>query len=135
MTNTHRDSLEALGCDQLVHTDGVQVAILTAIREDYEAIEQRKRDRFERIMEMWCEGRRLTEEMFNANEGRSSGNLLLQAFKAFKVRLYGFVRPVAGRKTFIIVAIDPAKKQDRADPRVLSRAWKRSDDIGKGNVK
>ena len=105
---------------------------MKSLEAEFSAVEEKKKARFARIMELWCDDSRLTPEMFNANEGRSNGNILLQAFKAFKVRLYGFARQVAGLKTFIIVDIDPAKKQDRADPRILKRAKRRADDLGKG---
>jgi hypothetical protein len=68
--------------------------------------------------------------MFNANEGRTPRHeVLLQAFKTFKVRLYGFSSAVGGRRTFVIVDADPAKKQDRADPKILKRAKRRVDDL------
>jgi hypothetical protein len=82
-------------------------------------------------MGRWCEDpRMLTPEMFNGNEGRSPRhNVLLQALKIRKVRLYGFSRSIGRRRTFIIVDADPAKKQDKADQNVLKRARGRVDDI------
>lgn len=43
-------------------------------------------------------------------------------FKAHQPRYYGFTRVVEGKETFFVTAIDPAKKQDDANPEVLARA-------------
>lgn len=81
-------------------------------------------------MKLWCEGRPLTPQMFNGSEGRTlRRKIMLKAFKAFKVRLYGFDGDVGGTRTFVIVDADPAKKQDKADPKILKRAKKRIDDL------
>lgn len=136
MDDTTDESLESLECDALVEAGGAQVAIRRGMRGDFDALDDKKQGRFRRIMELWCVNQKLTPEMFNANEGRSpQGNLLLQAFKAFKVRLYGFARPVQGIRTFIVIDADPAKKQDRADPGILKRAKGRADEIGRGKSK
>ena len=127
------DEFSKLGCERVVETAKGQVAIITQIRGDYDEIEDRKRFRLTRIMELWCDGRPLTEEMFNPNEGRApQSNVMLQAFKGFKVRLYGFVRQIAKKKTFIIVDMDSAKKQNKADKGILKRAKARVDEMGKG---
>ena len=132
MNDDADESLDSLECDLLAEAKGSQVAIWRKSREEFDALDEKKQGRFQRIMELWCANQRLTPEMFNANEGRSpQDNLLLQAFKAFKVRLYGFVRPVQGARTFIIIDADPAKKQDRADPGILKRAKGRADEMGK----
>lgn len=84
-------------------------------------------------MRLWCEGRPLTPKMFNGNEGRTSRhNLMLMAFKTFKTRFYGFSASVGGKRTFVIVDTDPAKKQDKADPTILKRAKRRIDDLVDG---
>lgn len=126
------ESLDSLECDLLAEAGGSRVVILRAVWKEFDALDDKNQGRFRRIMELWCVNERLTPEMFNANEGRSpKDNLLLQAFKAFKVRLYGFVRTVQGTRTFIVIDVDPAKKQDRADPGILKRAKGRADEVGK----
>lgn len=131
--NAHDDeTLDKLDCESLVRTAKAQVAIARRLLPEYRSFVDQKRARFEAVMERWCDGIPLTPEMFNANEGRSKSGLLLQAFKGFKIRLYGFDRKVATLRTFLIVEIDPAKKQTKADPRVLKRAKSRIDEIGKG---
>jgi hypothetical protein len=125
-------SLDDLECEPLVRTAKAQVAIARRLLPAYRGINDQKRGRFEAIMNRWCEEVPLTPEMFNGNEGRSSDGILIQAFKGFKIRLYGFVRQVRSVKSFLIVELDPAKKQDKADPKVLKRAKNRADEIGKG---
>lgn len=136
MSDDNDESLDDLACDRLAAAAGAQVAITKEIREDYDALPTKQLGRFQRVMEMWCEGHKLPKEMWNSNEGRSAAeNLLIQAIKAFKIRLYGFVRQVQGVKTFIIVDLDPAKKQDKADPTILRRAKGRADKLGKRKSK
>jgi len=130
------ESLDDLDCDALALAKASQVAVRRVIRKEYDSLAVEQRGRFKRIMEMWCEGHKLPGSMFNYNEGRTPAEkLMLQAFKAFKIRLYGFCRIVGGVNTFIIVDIDPAKKQDKADPGILKRAKGRVDEIGKGKGK
>ncbi|HEV2594661.1 MAG TPA: hypothetical protein VGU01_05610 [Sphingomicrobium sp.] len=88
-------------------------------------LEERPRARLVRVMQLWSKGMALTPEQFNGNEGRcqrGSINRLLQAFKTHGIRIYGFTRRLVGKKTFVIVDVDPAKKQKRADQGILNRA-------------
>jgi hypothetical protein len=132
MSASDNESLEDFDCEPLVRTAKAQVAIARRLLPAYRGVNDQKQGRFEAIMRRWCEGVSLTPEMFNANEGRSSGGILVQAFKGFKIRLYGFVRQVQRVRTFLIVEVDLAKKQNKADPKVLKRAKRRADEIGKG---
>ncbi|QUM73040.1 hypothetical protein [Sphingopyxis granuli] len=122
--------LEKIQCELLEEQPGGRVAIRTVARKEYDALEDQKKGRLQAIMKLWCEGRSLTPKMFNGNEGRTPRhNMLLQAFKTFKVRFYGFCCEIGGKRTFIIVDSDPAKKQDKADPAILKRAKRRIDDL------
>lgn len=132
MKDENDDSLDSLGCDRLVGAGGSQVAIWRSVRKIYDALDTQMQGRFERYMELWCNETKLPDTMFNQNEGRSKGGVMLRAFKAFKVRLYGFDRKVVGVRTFVIVDIDPAKKQNKADPGILKRAKSRVDDLSEG---
>ena len=124
------DSLEQIECDLLEERCGARVAIHRAVRKPFDNLDDRKRGRLRAIMRLWCEGSRLTPEMMNTNEGRSTkSNTMLQAFKTFKVRLYGFSASVGSRRTFVIVDCDPAKKSDKANKNILARAKDRIDDI------
>ena len=126
------DSLDQLACDKLEKSGRAQVALWRGAAPQWGELDDKQEGRFRRIMQMWCEGHKLTPEMYNGNEGRSPENTMLHAFKAFKIRLYGFVRSVGNLRTFIVVDIDPAKKRDKADAKILKRAHRRLDEIGKG---
>jgi len=132
MSDSNDATLDDLDFEQLVRTERAQVAIARALLPQIDELPLPKRARFEAIMGRWCDGVRLTPDMFNGNEGRSPGGILLQTFKGFKIRLYGFARTVSSKRTFLIVDIDPAKKQDKADQNILKRAKRRVDEIGKG---
>lgn len=124
------DSLEQLECDLLAERCGGRVVIRRVMRKLYDSLDDRKRGRLQAVMKLWCEGGRLTPEMFNANEGRSPHHrVLMQAFKTFKVRLYGFSASVGSKRTFVIVDGDPAKKQTKGDRKTLDRAKSRIDNL------
>jgi hypothetical protein len=131
MDDKQDDSLDQLDCDELEKSGSSQVALWRGAAKNWRELDTKQEGRFRRIMQMWCEGHNLTGEMFNGNEGRSPGNIMLKAFKAFKIRLYGFERTVKKMRTFIVVDVDLAKKRDKADPNILKRAQKRVDGIGK----
>lgn len=117
----------------LARTAKGRVVLHKCVEDLFDALEERVRARFTRIMELWCDDKVLTEKMINRNEGRTSRtNEMCQAFKAFKVRLYGFVCREKGKKCFVICDFDGAKKQDRADKAILKRAKNRIDDLVEG---
>lgn len=108
------------------------VVIESKLKSAFDALDDKIKSQFLAIMDLWIEGRTLTDKQFNGNEGRAkrgSTNVMLCAFKRFKIRLYGFVHGFKGRRSFVIVELDPAKKQDKADPKILSRAKARALDL------
>lgn len=117
----------------LAHTAKGRVVLHECVQESYDALDEQCRGRFERIMELWCDDKPLTDKMINRNEGRTTRtNTMCQAFKAFKVRLYGHVGNKNGVKCFVISDFDGAKKQDKADKGILKRAKSRIDDLVEG---
>lgn len=133
MSDAQDDSLAQLECELLVEKSGARVVIRKAIKKVYDGLDTSALGRLNRIMERWCDDpSKLTPEMFNGNEGRSSRhNVMLQAFKnvSAKIRLYGAAFTVGGRKTFVIVDADVAKKQNKADQKLLGRAKSRLDEL------
>lgn len=127
MARKKNDSAKALGFETLESGESARVVVSKRAKKDFDGCETQQRARLAAILKRWCKGRPLTDKMMNTNEGRTSKHKeMVQAFKAFKVRLYGFERTVAGLRTFFIVDTDPAKKQDSAGP-ILDRAKKRTD--------
>lgn len=106
------------------------IIIRTAARKMIEKrASQKQRAELEAIVRRYASGgpSELPRSKFNGNEGwfpsaAASPKIMLQAFKPWQLRAYGFCRTFNGRPTFFITAIDPAKKQDRADPRILKAA-------------
>lgn len=94
--------LHTIGCKCFVRCNGARVAFADAVWDEFFGLEDRQKDRFKRIMELWCEGKALTPEMMNRNEGRSSTGIRIEAFKAFKVRLYGFDVNFNKIRTFLL---------------------------------
>lgn len=117
----------ALGCECLAEHMGACVFCDAKIAKEYDGLDDRQQGRLKRAMQRWCEGSALTNEMFNPNEGRSVGNLMLQVFKTHKIRLYGYETVVDNKKTFIIVERNLSKKKDKADQALLKRARKYAD--------
>lgn len=121
------------GCSRIVaEVPAACVAMMADVEDDFGKIEERKLSQLVRVADRWCGGHPLTKEQFNGNEGRArrgSLNVLVQAMKTHKVRLYGAVFQIGGRKTFMIVDADIAKKQDKANPVRLDRAKERALDV------
>ena len=121
------DLAGALGFETLESSDSARVVISKRARKEFNGFEVKPRARIAAALKRWCKSQALTEEMMNPNEGRTPKHReMVQAFKAFKVRLYGFERTVGKKRTFFVVDADPAKKQNKAGP-VLDRAKGRAD--------
>lgn len=126
--NDSEDEARRFACETLVAIKGGNRVLLSSeAGKEFWSLDQRPRARLLVNMELWAEGRAMSENQFNGNEGRTKGgvNRMLQAFKVRKVRCYGFVCPLEGRKTFVIVDVDPAKKADKGKVRILERAKSR----------
>jgi hypothetical protein len=123
------------GFEILESCQRAQVMIGKRARKEFDRFEVKPRARLKEVMKRWCNGVALTSEMMNTNEGRTSKHKeMVQAFKAFKNRLYGFEKTENGIRTFRIVDADPAKKQNKAGP-ILDRAKKRVDVVIDGIIK
>lgn len=121
------DEAEQFECETLAEKGANRVLLSKEAAKEFWTFETRKQAKLVANMDLWVDGQILADNQFNANEGRTKGgiNRMLQAFKVRKIRCYGFVCPLQGRKTFVIVDVDPAKKSDKGKPRVLERAKER----------
>lgn len=127
MNRKKRDSVKAMGFEDLESSATARIVISKRAKKEFDGFETKQRARLTAVLKRWCASQSLTEEMMNPSEGRTSKHKeMVQAFKAFKVRLYGFERTIDTVRTFFIVDADPAKKQNRAGP-VLDRAKRRVD--------
>lgn len=119
------DDVEAYGCELLVREGRAQVVLREEASKEFWSLERRAQASLLARSKLWATGKRLSGEQLNHNEGRARKgeiNRRIEAFKFSHVRLFGFVRPLMGFKTFVAVAVDAAKKQRKANPRLLSRA-------------
>ena len=121
------DKAEQFRCETLVDRGGNRVLLSAEAGKEFWALETRQQARLLANMELWVDSRQMTEKQFNGSEGRTKGGLnrMLMAFKVHKIRCYGFVCPLEGRKTFVILDIDPAKKTNKGKVRILDRAKER----------
>lgn len=117
------------GFEMIESGEAARIAISKRAMKDFDSFETRQKARLRQVLKRWCNGKALTEEMMNPNEGRTSKNKeMIQAFKAFKARLYGLDTTLDEKRTFLIVDADGAKKQNKAGP-ILDRAKKRADSV------
>jgi hypothetical protein len=77
-----------------------RVLITRSTTKEFLTLESNKQARLLSNAKLWADGFRPSEEQFNGNEGRCGGSndRMLVAVKAFKLRLYGFVRRYRSKK-------------------------------------
>ena len=89
-------------------------------------IETKRRVQLDRYFREFCDHeyffRRLSDQKFK-NEGNfpvgKGCQVTVWAFKAWQWRLYGAILQVNGTRCFVGVNVDPNKKQDKADRKLL----------------
>lgn len=117
------DEASQFNCETLAEKKGNNRVLLSnGVAKEFWSLDKRDQARLIANMDLWVENRALADTQFNGNEGRAKNGRMLMAFKVHKVRCYGFVCPLQGQKTFVIVDVDPAKKTHKGKPRVLDRA-------------
>ena len=120
------DAFSEIECEHVLDGATGRVLMVGKIVDEFMALDTRKQAQLLSRAKLWADGVRLTREQFNGNEGRCGGAndrmlVAVKTNKALKTRLYGFVRHFRGRKTLLLVGMDTAKKQDRANPRILKK--------------
>lgn len=118
---------DSFNCDLMVSGCEGEVLIDKSVTKELLELDSIKQARLLSNAKLWADGRKPTREQANFSEGRCGGkfNRMLLAIKTHKVRLYGFIARINNKKTMVIVDIDPAKKQTKADKTVLKRAKNR----------
>jgi hypothetical protein len=121
---TDSDDFDEIECDHVLTGSVARVLMAKTVTQEFIAVESKKQARLLSNAKIWADGHPPNEEQFQGNEGRCGGenDRMLVAVKVHKIRLYGFVRRYRGKKTLLIVDIDVAKKQNKANPRILKRA-------------
>jgi hypothetical protein len=95
--------------------------------ESNDTLSKQRRAHLTRYFQRFCElgPRGLGEEKFKFEESFSDGRggqVPVYAFKPFKWRLYGGILTVGGKRCFVGVRIDPSKKQNKANQKLLASA-------------
>lgn len=118
------DDFDEIDCDHVLTGQVARVLMSKTATKEFLTLPSNKQARLLSNAKLWADGYKPTEEQFKGNEGRCGGqnDRMLVAVKAFRIRLYGIVRRYKAKKTLLIIDIDPSKKQDRANPRILKRA-------------
>ena len=118
------EDFDDIECDHVLTGRVARVLMTKAATEEFLTLDSNKQARLLSNAKLWADGYRPSEEQFKGNEGRCGGtnDRMLVAVKAFKIRLYGFIRRYRSMKTLLVVEVDPSKKQNRANPRILKRA-------------
>jgi len=94
--------------------------------EKNDEISVKRRIHLNRFFKEFCESddyhRRLNDKQFKREGKFKDGNgqfATIWTFKAWQWRLYGAILTVEKRRCFVGVRVDPNKKQDKADPKIL----------------
>ena len=121
---TESSDFDEIECDHVLTGSVARVLMKKSVTLEFMEIERNKQARLLSNAKLWADGHQPSSEQFQGNEGRCGGvnDRMLVAVKVHKVRLYGFIRRYRNKRTLLIVDIDLAKKQNRANPRVLKRA-------------
>jgi hypothetical protein len=96
------------------------------LAEKSDEISVKRKTHIERYFREFCDNvdvqRRLSQEKFkkegNFPDGHH-GKIAVWAFKSWQWRLYGTTLTVEGRRCFVGMKVDDAKKQDRANQTIL----------------
>jgi hypothetical protein len=102
-------------------------AAYNALKAGTDMMSVRQRTQLDRYMERFCasEPHYMTDTHYRKEGNHPDGNggkVPIWAFKPDGWRLYGAVLIVDGKKTFVGVEVDPAKKQRKADQSLLKSA-------------
>lgn len=125
----------ALDYQVVCHGDAGDIRLAPETYVDYmqaidgnDKISIQRRTQLSRYFREFCDHahffKRLSELKFK-NEGNfavgnsSQMTATVWAFKAWKWRLYGAILQVDARRCFVGVNVDPNKKKDKADPKML----------------
>lgn len=104
-----------------------RVVVAKGLAKDFKKIATKDQAQLRRWMEIWTNDRDgaisterfKSQDSFTDDKGRK---VQIWAFKSYQARIYGFIRTVEGKETFLAGAIDPSKKNDNADKNNLKRA-------------
>ncbi|WP_370197521.1 hypothetical protein [Roseibium sp.] len=109
-----------------------EICMLKKLERTFKKLDVKERARLLKWMKSYAkDGAKYLDDQKFKGEGRFPSGLpsgekyTVYAFKAWKIRLYGCFEG----KRFLITEIDPAKKQNKADPQKLKNAATRYGEV------
>lgn len=104
-----------------------RVVMAKGLAKEFKKVANKDKAKLLSWMENWTRDREgaistqrfKSQESFTDHKGR---RVQIWAFKSFQARLYGFIRKIEDKETFLVTAADASKKDDEADPVKLKRA-------------
>jgi len=113
----------------VVESDNRRVVMAKGLAKEFEKVTLKDKAKLVSWMKIWTEDREgaISTQRFKSQDSFTDGKgrrVQIFAFKSFQARLYGFIRKIEGKETFLVTAADAAKKNDEADPAKLQRASK-----------
>jgi hypothetical protein len=108
------------------------VAMTQSVYKTFSMVAAKARARIKRPMEKYAEEgpRHLNREQFRLEmrcpSGRGSEKVAVYCFKAWQVRVYGVRITMNEKPVFVCSEIDPSKKQDKANPKLIKQAAKKA---------
>lgn len=111
----------------VVESGNRRVVMAKGLAKEFGKIAVKDKAKLRAWMEIWTEDREgaISTQKFKSQDGFTDGKgrrVQIWAFKSYQARLYGFIRKIEGKETFLVTAADAAKKDDEADPAKLQRA-------------
>lgn len=111
----------------VVESGNRRVVMAKGLAKEFKKVTTKDKAKLLSWMKIWagdCEGAISTQRLkyqdhFTDQKGR---RVQIWVFKSFQARLYGFVRKIEDKETFLVTAVDASKKDDQADPVKLKKA-------------
>ena len=106
------------------------VALLATVAKDYKKASVRDRGKVERAMRLYARTGRISNLHRYKKQGNfptgndGEGKVSVYVFKGYQLRVYGGLVTIRGRQTWVGTAVDPKKKQNKADTGKLEKAAK-----------
>jgi hypothetical protein len=125
---------KAADFERVSHGSAGEIRLSPSAKKEYDKLESskdpnaiRQRTQLKKFFERFCSHGEagLSPEQFKREgtyPGHNRRKIGIWCFKPWQWRLYGAILEVMGKKTFVGVRVDPAKKQNKADQALLKAA-------------
>lgn len=111
----------------VAESDNRRVVMSKGLAKEFKKVAAKDKAKLISWMTIWTEDREgaISTQRFKAQDSftdKKGRRVQVWAFKSYQARLYGFIRKVEGKETFLVTAADSSKKNDDADPIKLKKA-------------